>query len=524
MNRILKTAILTVLIVVLAVFASSCKKKEVKKIVVNNQFAISLFNDTISVKDIINDMDSTTNSWLRVKEDGSLCAYYADSVNSIIKASDFLSDIPDVSFESETEFSMQPITDSEEKDTTVFSDRFTEIPFEYDDFIIDTVVLRSGIFTFNLDITPLNGASEFTLLKRIVIFSNQLVSQDNVPLRIQVDYGRNGASVDLAGYKIRPDEDKKVYFSSEITFHYIPSEGFDGGDYKCNLHDGGLTDVSFKTVFATVTKTIDSTYSDHLPIDFGINGLSGSAFLPVPDINLTYRNTFGLSASTFVDTLQFYSPTIGITDLLAAPTWEEVITPTNGEYVSRPIGNFVDEIDALAGYTRFDFSGKVTLLEAGQHVSISDTSAIDVIADVEMPFSFKIDDLRYLDTVDISFGDDVNIQNYLDEIDFTIDYRNLIPLEVELQALFMKNGVVIDSLFNGNCLLAYGDTQNPPIECIITDDKLFNVLRANQLILRVGVSTTNISSGDVTILESNSIAIRMKMLTKSTEISMDDIL
>ena len=168
--------------------------------------------------------------------------------------------------------------------------------------------------------------------------------------------------------------------------------------------------------------------------------------------------------------------------------------------------------------SNLDFDVTLNMAMPGEMISISDTSSVDIIADIEMPLSFRISELNYNDTIDISFGDDINIESYLDEIDFTIDYNNHIPLQVTMQGIFMKNGHVIDSLFDGGGTILYNEPGS--IEAIITDRKLKNVLRANQMILRLGV-TTSFQTDPVYLLESNDIAIRMKMLTKSSEIELD---
>ena len=51
-----------------------------------------------------------------------------------------------------------------------------------------------------------------------------------------------------------------------------------------------------------------------------------------------------------------------------------------------------------------------------------------------------------------------------------------------------------------------------------------NVLRSNQMILRLGVSTESISEDPVMIMESNNLALRMKMMTFSSEIGVDNVL
>ena len=517
MRRVFKISILTVFIALIAFATASCKKKTVNKIAVNNQFAISLFNDTISIKEILNDMDSTTNSWLRVRND-SIFAYYADSVNGVIKASDLLDNIENTDFTTSTGFSLPPIVSPVAKDTTLYSDRFTTIPFDFEGFDIEQVIIRKGMFSFDVNIIP-----EIPMLEKIEIFSNQLVSQNDEPLRIVIEYGKGRKIVNLSEYKILPDSTQSVAFSSYITFHYDPSMGVVGGDYVCELN-GGITDLGFKTVYAVVNKSLDSIYDRDAEIDFGINGLSGSAFLPVPTINLTYRNTFGLHANCDINKLQFINTSTGlVTDLLAYDHVDVDINPTNGAYRHFRVEGFTDEIDALAGYNHLDFSGEVNLAMPGEHISISDTSSVDVIADVEMPFSFRISDLRYTDTIEVNFGEDTNIQNYLDEIDFFIDYNNKIPLQINLQGLFLKDDQVIDSLFDSGGTILYNEPSS--LECVITDSKLDNVMRANKMIMRFGVTTDFSSSGsqNVVIKESDNIAVRMRMLTKTYEINIDEL-
>ena len=512
MKRIFKTSILTVLALLMALTVASCKKKEVKKIAVDSQFALSLFNDTISLKEILNDMDSTTNSWLRVRND-SIFAYYADSVNGVLKASDLLGNIEDVDFNTLTDFTMPMFDPTNNHDTIVDVDKFMTVPFDYDGFDIDEVVLRSGVMSFDFEVVP-----PIEQLKRIEVYSNHMQTPEGEPLVIAIDYNKGRQSVDLSHYRILPENDT-VSFSARVTIH-VDHGVYPGGEYVCNL-TGGLTDVRFQTVYATVTKTLDSVFTDHADIDFGINGLSGSAYLPVPKINLTYKNTFGMNAVSDVTTLEFYNGSTGlVTDLLAADHWEETVYPTNGQYFSKRIGNFVDEIDALAGYTRLDFDGRVTMAMPGETISISDTSTVDVIADVEMPLSFRISDLRYIDTVEVNFGEDVNVQNYLDEIDFFVDYTNRIPLQLNLQCLFMRNGDPIDSLFYEATTLYYNipSSLNP---VIITDQKLTNVMCADHMLLRIGAST-EFQQDPVMLLESNNLALRIRMLTKTSQIDFDE--
>ncbi|MBR6091783.1 MAG: hypothetical protein IKQ09_03090 [Bacteroidales bacterium] len=510
----LKTIIATTLVFLTVIFTFSCKKNKVEKVAVDSQFAIALFSDTVALRQIINDMDSTTQNWLRVRND-SIFVFYVDTIKNVLKASDLLSDIEDVSFNTSTGFAMPPFDPTNNHDTVIDVDRFMTVPFHYDGYNIEEVLLRGGNLNFNFVVTP-----QIEQLKQIEIYSNQILSPEGEPLVI-IDDGR--PSVDLSNYHVIPEQDT-VAFGARVTIH-VDHGVYDGGDYTCDL-TGGLTGVKFKTVHGTIDKPLDSIYNDQTAIDFGIAGLSGSAVLPIPTINLDYSNTFGFGARADVTELQFVNENTGlVTNLLASDVVEVTVNPTEGEWYHTRIDGLTETIDALAGYTRLDFAGEVTMnLNPGNAFSISDTSTVDIAADIEMPFSFKLSDLCYNDTIAIDLsgsGDAANqIDDYIDEIEFFIDYNSKIKIDVDLQGIFMKNNTVIDSLFNNDHVIYYSADDNiSTISVTVTGQKLRNVLRANQMILRLGVSTEAISPDPVQLMDTDAIFMRMRVLTKTSEIN-----
>lgn len=510
----LKTIIATTLVFLTVIFTFSCKKNKVEKVAVDSQFAIALFSDTVSLSEIINDMDSTTKNWLRVRND-SIFVFYVDTIKNVLKASDLLSNIEDMSFNTSTSFAMPPFDPTNNHDTVIDVDRFMTVPFHYDGYNIEEVLLRGGNLNFNFVVTP-----QIEQLKQIEIYSNQILSPEGEPLVI-IDDGR--PSVDLSNYHVIPEQDT-VAFGARVTIH-VDHGVYDGGDYTCDL-TGGLTGVKFKTVHGTIDKPLDSIYNDQTAIDFGIAGLSGSAVLPIPTINLDYSNTFGFGARADVTELQFVNENTGlVTNLLASDVVEVTVNPTEGEWYHTRIDGLTETIDALAGYTRLDFAGEVTMnLNPGNAFSISDTSTVDIAADIEMPFSFKLSDLCYNDTIAIDLsgsGDAANqIDDYIDEIEFFIDYNSKIKIDVDLQGIFMKNNTVIDSLFNNDHVIYYSADDNiSTISVTVTGQKLRNVLRANQMILRLGVSTEAISPDPVQLMDTDAIFLRMRVLTKTSEIN-----
>ena len=515
-----KTLISITLLLLMMIYASSCKKNEVKKIAVDTQFAIALFSDTVSLRHIMNDMDSTTQNWLRVRND-SIFVFYVDTIKDVLKASDLLDDISDVSFNTTTNFSMPPFDPMNTHDTIMEVEKFMTVPFHYDGYNIEEVLLRSGVLRVDFTVSP-----QIEYLKRLEVYSEQLISPEGEPLTIVIDYYDKGReNRDLAGYSILPEADT-VFFNARATLH-IENGVYSGGDYTCNL-TGGLTGVKFKTVYGTIDQPLDSIFNDQTDIDFGINGLSGSAVLPIPDIKIAYRNTFGFGAVGDISKLDFYNTTTGlVTNLLVYHMVELEVNPTEGEWYNTRLTGFTDNIDALAGYNRLDFNGEVRMNLNENGFSISDTSTVDIAADIEMPLLIKLTDLCYTDTIAINLSDasqtSDEIDDYIDQIDFFIDYNSKIKLDVDMQAIFMKNDAVIDSLFTNVQSLDYSPTDEiRTITMNVNGRKLKNILRSNNMVLRLGASTDQISDDPVQMMDSDAIFLRMRILTKTSEIAIDD--
>ena len=515
-----KTLISITLLLLMVIYSSSCKKNEVKKVAVDTQFAIALFSDTVSLRHIMNDMDSTTQNWLRVRND-SIFVFYVDTIKDVLKASDLLDDIADVTFSTTTNFTMPPLDPTNSHDTIINVDKFMTVPFHYDGYNIREVLLRAGLMSVDFTVSP-----QIEHLKRLEIYSDQLISPEGAPLTIVIDYYDKGReSVNLAGYSIIPEADT-VSFSARTTLH-IENGVYSGGDYTCELN-GGLTGVKFKTVYGTIDQPLDSIFNDQTEIDFGINGLSGSAVLPIPDIKIAYCNTFGFGAIGDISKLDFVNPTTGlVTNLLACDMVELEVNPTEGEWHNTKLTGFTENIDALAGYTRLDFYGEVRMNLNDDGFSISDTSTVHIAADVEMPFSFKLTDLCYTDTIAINLSDASQtgdeIDDYIDQIDFFIDYNSKIKLDVDMQAIFMKNNTVIDSLFTNVQSLDYSPTDEiRTITMNVNGRKLQNVLRSNNMVLRLGASTDQISDDPIQMMDSDAIFLRMRILTKTSEIEFGD--
>ena len=137
-----------------------------------------------------------------------------------------------------------------------------------------------------------------------------------------------------------------------------------------------------------------------------------------------------------------------------------------------------------------------------------------------MPLAMKISDLKYCDTVDVNFDSDIPDNNYFSEIDFFIDADSKIKLDLDLQVLFLnKNDVVVDSLFDGQHTINYNEPST--LQTIITNERIARVMSAKKLVIKIALSTDEISQDPVEFNVADRLALRMRMLTQSDEISLE---
>ena len=89
------------------------------------------------------------------------------------------------------------------------------------------------------------------------------------------------------------------------------------------------------------------------------------------------------------------------------------------------------------------------------------------------------------------------------------------------QVYVMEQGVAIDSLFDKKpCVSANfdGEPSQDVFTLLVTGDKIYNLMRADQLLLDVGLS----SLGNVVVINANDFFnLRIGVKTKTSEIDID---
>ena len=507
----------------------SCDNDGVKRIEVDNQIALSLFADTVRMGDLLNSLDSTASSFLRVSEEGEMFIYFVDSVKNAVHASDIMSGLQDFSFSAGSEIELPTIPPSPVPVPMELPfDDFASIPFEYEGYEINSVVLSSGRLYLNL-------STNLSLINTIKLSTNDIRMQDGSGLEVTVDLTQGGNSVidiDLTNCEVVP-LNNAITFSALVVVT-LSDQGL-GGVYNFDLN-GNISDVEFKSIDGAIQDTRFDFIGSH---EFQINfpNLSGDLKIATPEFSVKYVNSFGFSADGFIDSL--YLTDSNGNDYSMIKDWNEVelsLESTGNSYglITDLDEELVDEIDILKDYSTITFNGNIVM--GCDNVSgsmIDENSHIDVIADFALPLEFNIEDLLYtyampfnlslsLDSAEneqSSFG----VENVFDELEFKFVFENALPVQIIPQMYMLQNGAVIDSLFSNDALI-HGNFGGDLVEDIVTitiaENKLHNAQLADQLLMKVHFSSLG---NTVSINTNDYFNLRIGLKTKTSEINMEGL-
>ena len=103
-----------------------------------------------------------------------------------------------------------------------------------------------------------------------------------------------------------------------------------------------------------IYQTLGKNFEQNLEINFGVNGIDGDLFLPVPKVSLIYRNTFGFGTECDVTKLRLvktdgtYANLLGENDSVVV-----VVNPTGGDTVYQRIEGFAQQVNIMEHYKTF---------------------------------------------------------------------------------------------------------------------------------------------------------------------------
>ena len=481
------------MLVVIMNLLSSCNENKVDKVVVDNQFAVSLFSGTVKVGDLLDSVGPGLSEYIQVSKDGRIYAYYADSVNNAVEASDILSGIPPITFQTSGEFEIPSIPALPEIPDSLMPDLpdildslmpglpdildslmpelpgildsldipdlpdlpdmpdmpgtrdFSDIPGVVIDSILlldfkDFVSVPFEYEGYEIEFVQLkNGRLNLALSTDLTLVRNVVLSTDNIKMgngsnmEIALDFTKGleqEINLDLTNCIIAP-ENKNITFSATLVLDIPFEEGFEGGLYTVDVN-GGIMNVEFKTIDGKISDFVFDFVGSN-DFDFSIPNVSGNLKVATPEFSIKYVNTFGFKADGVIDSLYLSDETGNKTSLIKDGERVELsLRSTGGVYdsISDLDEKLIDEINILQGFNSITFNGNIILgCDEVTDNMITDDSHIDIIADLAIPLEFKMEDLKYTTIFDFDLSLDNEEGGEMDVLDNIFD-------ELEFKLIF----------------------------------------------------------------------------------------
>ena len=354
------------------------------------------------------------------------------------------------------------------------------ITFEADHIRVISAVIKTGLFNMSM-------TSDLGSLGTVLVTTPDIKDANGNDFSFTFQPQMGMAGISFEGMQYQTDVPNTLHLNYE--FHLVaPVLHVPVMEIDVNV---STTDLSFSEMHGYVDPYTSRNRLDTVFILFPDN-VSGNIEVKEALFTVSERNTFGMAAHLTIDTAllwgesvppyDFFSPMPLSTDLPPCLEFREVYR----QHVSGRVDTHQGQL-----MTSSLFSVNSNCLD--DIVTVTDSCSIDVHVDVSIPFFFNVDEMSYVDTVDIRL-DEIEMPEMIEELAIEIVFNSTLPLE--LRGRFMlfdsETGHVTDVLLDDATLIVAsynGQASTSVVGIVITEDRLQNALRSDRIILCFDLDT-----------------------------------
>ena len=360
---------------------------------------------------------------------------------------------------------------------TVFS-MSQDVEFVADHIHVVSALMKSGHFEFDL-------STNVGSLGQVIITTSDIKDIQGRDFRFVYQPQTGQTGFDMAGLHYQTDEPNTLTFNYEI--HAVIQEIAPEMEFGIRVV---ASDLSIQEMSGSVDKYESSNRIDTVFKLFP-EKLSGSLDIKGARLNLSERNTFDLNARLFVDTALVYGNGIAPYSIFN-PMPVDVYLPKNSsnQVFSQSLNG---KLNAEGGQVMASSLFTVYASEMDELVTVADTCNIDVFIDVDIPFSFSIDDVRYLDTVDMNISE-IEMPEMIEKLTIELTFNSTLPLNLGGQFYMYDSqlGQITDTLLADTQLIAASFDGQPittTLSIDVTEDRVENVMHSDKILMLFKVDT-----------------------------------
>ena len=301
------------------------------------------------------------------------------------------------------------------------------IVFESDNIHVVEAEMETGHFDFDVK-------SNVGLLQRLVIHSSDITDEGGRDLELDFDLNSNDIQFDLDGLHYETDTANTLQLGYDV---YVRLQSLPAQELFFEVDVKG-SELAIKEMSGFV-----DSYESRNVLDTTMNlfpgNASGSLQVQGARLKLYERNTFNLGARLDLDT-----------------AW--IIVGDEAPYSifgPQPVSVSVPPLSYFGQVFERSLNGKISANETGVYtvsnfivnpsgmsnmVSVSDTSVIDVMIDAEIPFSFAMNDVRFVDTTNLNLNFEAPDQ--IEKLTLELTFTSTVPAMIRLSLPF---GCILDA-------------------------------------------------------------------------------
>lgn len=470
---------LCIILSFLAVLSTSCTKghydvSNVHSINAEGEMLLPLVTKSFTMMDLMQSLN--IDSIISCSEEGTLSYNYHFEHMGAIKGSDLLK-FNDLDYHESISFENPfPFVLPQAIDTTISIEQ--TVTFDAEHINVMEAMMRSGRLDFNVE-------SNIGQLRRIRLHSSSIkhVTGDELSLVFEED----NFGFDLGGLLYESETGNTLNLAYDLTFHFT---GTIDPELYFNVDIEGR-DLAIQEMTGHV-ETYDSWNRIDTTFNFFPDNVSGSLEIHGAHFRLSERNDFGVSARLKVDTALVSGQGIEPFSVLYPLPLTVDLTPQS-DFVEAFDETINGKISTMGG--RIYASSVFTVNPAGMQslVSLSDNSTIDVLVDVDVPFSFVVDDVHYLDTIDMQFSE-IDMPDFIEKLTMELTFNSTIPLNLFGEFYLYNSQIdrITDTLFSESKLIAASYDGEPALTTVsveVSDERLENLLHSDRIIMRYVLDT-----------------------------------
>lgn len=471
----MKSNKLLLALMLLAMLFASCKKSHydvnnVQGINAEGEVLLPLASKTITMMDMMERFEMTdVVDW---SESGDLSFKFSYANNGVINGAELLK-FDDLNIDENYVFNNPyPITPPPFDDTVVsFGNTIT---FESNDVHVLWAQMKSGRLDFTLE-------SNMGSVQHVVIRSSNIKDADGNDFELNTPVYDNTFGFNLDGLQYITENPNTLNLSFELRVNVHQTS-----DLECNfeVNISGV-DLSFKVMRGYV-----DSYSSRNRIDsvFTLfpNHLQGVLEVEGVRIRVSECNTFGLDAQLIVDTALFINegqPPYSILESL--PLTVDLPTQLQlGEVFNQRING---KVDVGGGRVLSTSTFIVNPGGVSELVTVSDTCRIDTEIGVEIPFSFRVDDISYFDTVNMDLAN-MEMPEMIENLTLELTFVSTMPINMNASFLMYdsENDRITDTLLVNAEMIKASDDGSPVsthLTINIDETRVGNVLHSDRIIM-----------------------------------------